>query len=276
MIKGVVAGAMVLLTSCVALENRMGSEENRILKEWYLPYDLEEISGMTATDEKGVIAAVQDEEGIIFFYDLEKGEIIGSHEFAKHGDYEGIEKVNEDFWVLRSDGTLFQVSGLGTDNQQTIKHKTKLSEQNDCEGLTYFPEKNFLLIACKEKAEIKGKSKKSKKAIYAFDLSQKKLIKEPFVYIDIKKIEEYLNEPVGVFKPSAIAYDQDHQKIEVLSSVNQSLLTIDIHGEISDFIYLDESSFYQPEGLIILDSEQRLISTEGKGSDAKIMLYDKK
>lgn len=54
-----------------------------------LPKVLHEISGLTDIDDH-TIACVQDEEGLVFIYDLRKNEIKHQFAFGQPGDYEGI------------------------------------------------------------------------------------------------------------------------------------------------------------------------------------------
>src|SRR6218665_1128781 len=74
-----------------------------------LPDTLHEISGVTCIDSL-TLGCIQDENGILFIYDLEKREIKSQFTFELDGDYEGLAKVNNDMYVLRSDGAIFEVN----------------------------------------------------------------------------------------------------------------------------------------------------------------------
>src|ERR1700741_607269 len=72
-----------------------------------LPDTLREISGLTILDNN-TIACVQDENGIIFLYDLTKNKVKEQFTFSVNGDYEGIAIAGNTLYVLRSDGVLFE------------------------------------------------------------------------------------------------------------------------------------------------------------------------
>src|SRR5262245_58202966 len=79
-----------------------------------LPPQLREVSAIVAVDER-TVACVQDEVGALFFVDL-RGELpLRMAPFAERGDYEGLARVGDDFWVLRSDGFLMRLQRQGSD-----------------------------------------------------------------------------------------------------------------------------------------------------------------
>ncbi len=126
-----------------------------------LPDTLREISGLTSLDVNSC-ACVQDENGILFIYDVVKNEIRAQQVFGGDGDYEGIAKVGESVYVMRSDATLFEISNYTSDKLKVTTYKTNVPAQ-DCEGLCYDREHQRLLIAVKGKAG-KDKEAKDKKA----------------------------------------------------------------------------------------------------------------
>ena len=93
------------------------SKDYTIKETWELPAVLDEISGIAWLSE-GTIASIQDEDGIIFIYDLNKKKIIEEIEFAGPGDYEGIAIHNQDAYVLRSDGTIYIISNFRNENKK--------------------------------------------------------------------------------------------------------------------------------------------------------------
>src|SRR5687768_378355 len=70
-----------------------------------LPPSLLEISGLGVLPD-GRLAAVFDEEGVLFTLDAESGAILDERSFDGTGDYEGVEWAEGATWVLRSNGTL--------------------------------------------------------------------------------------------------------------------------------------------------------------------------
>ena len=145
-----------------------------------LPGKLMEISGLSYHPTKHQLLAIHDEKGFIYFINKETGKIEDTVDFGKRGDYEGIEKVGNKIYVIKSNGTL-SVFDLDK-NKAEDKIKTSLSLANDVEGLGYLENENALLIACKGKASINKKEKlKKTKAFYKFDLTEQQLIEEPWL-----------------------------------------------------------------------------------------------
>ena len=77
-----------------------------------LTKSLKEISGLTFLNENS-IACINDEKGIIFNIDLTTQKQTKIIEFKTEGDYEGIQKVNNSFFILKSNGDLYEVDSKG-------------------------------------------------------------------------------------------------------------------------------------------------------------------
>ena len=74
-------------------------------EKYDLPDKLKEISGLSYYKENQLIC-VNDEQGKIFIYDINQQKIIDKIPFGKDGDYEGVEVVGDEVFVLKSDGKL--------------------------------------------------------------------------------------------------------------------------------------------------------------------------
>ncbi len=152
-------------------------------KRWELPKKLVEISGLSYVD-KHSIACVQDEKASIYVFNVNKGDVETKTDFGDHGDFEGIEIVGKNAWVLKSNGTLYQVKDYLKDkNPMVKKYKTGLSAKNNAEGLAYDAISQSLLIACKGYPFVnkdEEKNAKEFKAIYRFDPKSGQLDPKPF------------------------------------------------------------------------------------------------
>ena len=260
-----------------------------------LPNDLIEISGLCWMEENK-IACIQDEDGVIFILNLADKEIERKIEFEDDGDYEGIELVGDDAWILKSNGNLYRVKNWLDDKERsTKKYETKLSKKNDCEGLGYDFEHNSLLIACKGFPHLdEDEEGHSLKAIYHFDLKEKELDKKPVYTIDLEQVKYYkkyntmttwgveilslIDESKGdvSFQPSGIAVHPKTGNIYVSGAVGDLIIVLHPSGEILAMIALDTSKFRQPEG-ICFDPEGNLyISNEGNDSRANLMKFQPK
>jgi uncharacterized protein YjiK len=255
-----------------------------------LPSILVEISGLGMSESGEFLYAVQDEKGIIFKLSKKTGEILEEVNFHKDGDYEGIEVVGDKVYVVKSTGTIYEVSNLGQPTQQMKKTNTFLTAQNDVEGLGYDRKNNRLLIACKgipatgESFEII----RYKKVIYGFDLATGVLGLEPVYTIQLEDIRNYLEQNTGMreyeklveffsagkenltFNPSAIAIHPLTNEVYVVSSSGKVLVILNEAGKVVHIEKLEKEIHTQPEGLVFDKDGTLYISNEGKGKKATI------
>jgi uncharacterized protein YjiK len=243
-----------------------------------LPSILHEISGITHIDST-LFVCIQDEKGILFFYDMGKNDINSRLEFFIKGDYEGITRVNDTIYVLRSDGTLFEIPDYKSGNGIATPYPTEIPSK-DNEGLCYDSENHRLLIACKDNPG-KGDLSKDYRYIFAFDLSSKSLGNEPVISFDVASLKEYAvkhhidlplkqkkkgspSEPVFKFRPSAIGIHPLTGKLYLLSAEDYLLFIFDMDGNIEHIIKLNPALFLQPEGIAFFDNGDMVISNEGQ------------
>ena len=74
-----------------------------------MPESLKEISGLGITSDLQHLVAVNDEEGIVFLINKLEGKVVKEINFWNEGDYEGLEVVGNDAYVIKSSGTIYQV-----------------------------------------------------------------------------------------------------------------------------------------------------------------------
>ena len=243
-----------------------------------LPAILQEVSGLSCIDSN-MLACIQDENGILFLYDLAKNKISSQFEFFSNGDYEGIARVMDTIFVLRSDGMLIEISDYRSNNVIVTPIPTDIPSK-DNEGLCYDSENYRLLIACKESTG-KGDLSKDKRYVFGFDLTSKSLIEEPVYSFDIQLLKEFavknsINlpmkgkkkgppEPVLRFQTSGIAIHPLTNKLYLLSSEDYLLSVFDRNGNIEHMVRLNMGLFNQPEGITFLENGDLLISNEGQG-----------
>lgn len=254
-------------------------------KVYKIPSELEEISGIAFIDNDNVLA-VEDEDGIIYQYNLSQEKITGKKEFAGSGDYEDLAIAGNDLYVINSNGDLYEIKNFKSGESKAQKFKTPFTGKNNIEGLTYDAQKNRLLLAPKDK----GLDSDKDKEIYAFDLKTKTLNTTPVYSISLSQIEEYFKgdaleesskkflKAIGnqnlneVFRPSALAVHPSTHEIYILSSINNLVAILKTDGTLSKIIKLKGKEFLQPEGLAFTADGKLYISNEGKGGKANIIL----
>jgi len=235
-----------------------------------LKSELTEISGIAHVGN-GLLACIQDEKGRIYLLNLAKGEVTREVDFAKDGDFEDVAWTGQFLYAIRSDGKLYRIEGLLTDDPSDRNHKTPLSSRNDVEGLCYDAANNRLLIACKEEAGIDEKMK-GKRAVYPFNLKTNEMHTSPALLIDLDALEARAGKGTE-FMPSAVDVHPLTGDWYLLSSVGKLLLVFSAQGELKVGKRLDPKQFAQPEGLCFLPDGTLLISNEGKGGKADIQIF---
>lgn len=259
---------------------------------YQLPAYLEEISGISYYKENE-IACIQDEQAIIYIFDILNEEVKSIIDFRMYGDFEDLAIVGSDVYILRSDGTLFKGVDFEKYHGKLIKIETALEIENNAEGLFYNKNTNSLFIACKDSPSINNNELYAGyRAIYRFDLGNSKLTEEPEYLVDLSKrytvtdniigeniftdvaLKLGLIEDVIVFHPSAIAiHPVDSGNLYILSSIGKSLIITDKYGSVLNFIKLDKRIFNQPEGICFSKNGELFISNEGENKGGDILRF---
>lgn len=236
------------------------SSEVTIEDTWELPKELAEISGIAFLGEDKIVG-VQDENGVLYVYNLNSRKIEKQIEFGPNGDYEGVALDRTTAYVLKTDGTIIVIEDYLT-AAKVSEIKTGLTLEEDPEGLCLDEQNNRLLVA------IKGNDPKAEdsKGIYGIDLSRQKMLASPVYNIDLNSAvfkevnEEELQE---TFKPSEINIHPETRQIYLLEGQNPKLLILDPNGKPQEFFVLNETDFPQPEGLSFDQQGNVYISNEG-------------
>lgn len=242
---------------------------------YQLPEVLNELSGISYLGAQ-TVACIQDEKGIVYFYDLESQKIIRKLKFEKKGDYEDLCIVNDDLYILKSNGDLFRIKNYESADFKVKKYETRLSTKNDTEGLCYDIGNDRLLILCKEKAGVKEKIK-NKKAIYSFPLDDKKVNKLPLHTIDTKDVADYFDKKHSKthYKPAAIAIHPLSGELYIIDSVENSLSLLSQDGELLAVHKLPETLLPQPEGISFDENGNLYISSEASETTMAVIHFFK-
>ena len=249
-------------------------------QKYFLPYVLEEISGLTYSP-RGTLIAVDDESGKLFEFDPIEKKIVHSIEFYKADDYEGVELVDNELFVLKNDGDLFRFTYSEDKKTKADKYENKLSGKNDTEGLGYDHELNALLIACKEYPGL-DKEQISGRAFYKVNLVTMELVEDPIFTISPEKLKKFWESYKEIiydqnrikFKPSAIATHPISGNYYILSSVGKMLIITDKKGDIQATYPIAPRILGQPEGLCFDQNGNMYISSEGEGDRGYILKFN--
>ncbi|MBC3786423.1 SdiA-regulated domain-containing protein [Spirosoma utsteinense] len=226
-----------------------------------LPKELKEISGLTYYKNNQLLC-VQDEEAVVYVYDTKKKKVVKDFGFGGYGDFEGIEYVNDEVYVLESNGNLFRFKPESTQIGRTL---TGLPAKTEVEGLGYEPKTKRLLIAVKN-----GGGPSSDKAIYSFDLLNKAVFKDMSLNDDQLKAAGI--DP-KTYKPSGIAVHPITGEWYVLTSAGKRLLITNRQAKIIYSEELDPKLFRQPEGICFAPNGDLYIASEGDGKKGYILSF---
>ncbi|MDN6280899.1 MAG: SdiA-regulated domain-containing protein [Psychroflexus sp.] len=237
----------------------------KIIQTWFLPDELREISGIFHMGENE-IACVQDEDGIIYIYNLASEKITSEIKFGKRGDYEGIAIKDETAYVLKSNGKITEIRDFRSDKIQTKTHQIFNSKSINIEGL-FLDKDNRLLMGVKE---FKDLDEPESIVIYALNLTTLTLEKEP--EIDISMDDKIFadipsSHPSRYFYLSEIAQHPKTEEYYVLEAKTPKLLILNPDKTTKTLLYLDETSFPQPEGLTFDEEGLIFISNEEDKSE---------
>ena len=239
-----------------------------IINEWQLPKELDEVSGIDWIGDNK-LACIQDEDGIIFIFNLETSKVEKSIEFAGAGDYEDIRIVGKTAYVLRSDGELFEVSDFLSGNSKTKTYSNFLSEKQNLESLAWDKNNKRLLLAIKDR-ELKDDNYKG---VYQFSLTNKELERNPLYRLNmqdslLRERETKLNKKL---QPSALSIHPKNKDFYILDGRAPQLVIANSDMKLKKRYALHEDDFEQAEGLTFSKNGRLFISNEGKGGKANIL-----
>jgi hypothetical protein len=255
-----------------------------------LPANLQEISGITIIDSN-TVACIQDENGILFLYDILLKKIKHQIKFGENGDYEGIAKVGTMLYILRSDGALIEIADYTAKKMEVKTYLTESPAFNN-EGLCYDSINNRLIIGAKGKIN-KDPGLKDKRFIYEFNLVSKKINKEPLFTFDCYTINQFAKKqgiklrkktnkegkqisiPLKLYT-SEIAIHPITKKIFILSGADHCLFICSNKGTLEHIEPLDPLLFNKSEGLSFYKNGDMLISNEGQAHQPTLLKFNYK
>jgi len=253
------------------------SEEKEILenatynlvKTWELPELLNEVSGIAWVNDS-ILACIQDEEGVIYNYNLKTEEIVFDVQFSEAGDYEGVALNDTDAYVLRSDGRIYEVLNFMSDSISVSHFDTPFNEDNNLESLTYNPKTKNLITVSKDE-DLK---EKNFKGLYEIPIATKIQKNSPVIKIDMNA-EAFASfqkkQAEKTFNPSDIAIHPKSGDYYIVDGKNPKLLILSANGTFKDLHQLNKFHFAQPEGITFSPDGKLYIANEAANGVATIM-----
>lgn len=232
---------------------------------------MQEISGIVLAPDEHHILAINDEEGKVHSIDVNTNKPYPTSKFDKSGDYEDIATNGADWFVLKSNGTLYHINGMFTDTVDATTYKLGLHGKRDFESLYFDSGRNGLIAVCKTCEEDKQQGFTT---AYRFDLSAMAYDSTPVYRINVADIARLTGGDVGYFKPSAAAIHPIEKRLYIVASVNRLLVITDLNGKVQEVHNLRRKRFVQPEGISFAPNGDMYISNEASDeSQANILKF---
>ncbi len=254
-----------------------------------LPAELLEVSALTDVDAT-TVACVQDEEATLYLIDVATGAITGRRAFGGPGDLEGLTRVGEEYYALRSDGLIYRMT-LGPERMNLLDTFRVQLPQPDLEGLG-FDERTGHVLICPKGIEKGDPLTRGRRALYAYDTRTHQLLADPVLDLSLYNIIDQARAvgyavpmrttPKGRTVPalklrfSSVAVDPVTDLFYLLSAADHHLLVLRRDGGFVALHALDPALFPKPEGITFLPGGAMLISNEGKGSPQSLLLFQRK
>lgn len=250
-----------------------------------LPKVLREVSGIAMFDAT-TVACVQDEHGSIYLVDTLGQREMRTLHFGPHGDYEGLARAGDDWFVLRSDGLVLRLAANG--DKWKIAAELRLpGGYREWESLCSDPERHRLLVMPKH-GHPDDQEGHDRRPIFAIDLATFTSDPQPVLVLSkralLKRAEERGIElrtrtsdkgkehEVLQLACSEIAVVPGRRELLLLSAIDDVLLRIGENGDLLGGVRLDAKALPQPEGMAFLPDGRLLIASEGRGGAARFAI----
>lgn len=237
------------------------TDELKVIKTWELPFELREVSGISHVDDSR-IACIQDEDGVIYIYDLELKKVTKEIEFGPKADYESIRIIDSTAYVMESSGKIFKIIDFESDQRVIETYDTEFSSFNDMESFDYNIKKEKFLTIAKENNLLDDREEF---IIYQLNPENFKIEKDLFVSMNFNdSIFEMTKTRFSTsdFLASELTIHPDTGEIFVLDSRIPKLLILNPDGSPKKLYKLNPEDFQQPEGLSFDSKGRMYISNE--------------
>lgn len=236
-----------------------------------MPEELEEISGIAfVRGQENILYAIQDEDGLLFGYDLLKKQMVLTAPFASKGDYEELATDGQYFYVLKSNGHIYSFSVEHTPASGKVTVNKDLVPKGEYESMAFDPSSGRLFLLCKVcKVDKKGEAVSG----YMLKIDEDgQLANEGKFNLQISVLTTLDKRIKKTFKPSAMARRESTGEWYILSSIDQALVITDNAFKPKKVVHLPRKAFEQPEGIAFDKNENLYISSEA-GKQKHGMIY---
>ena len=236
-----------------------------------LPGYLDEISGIAYYPKDKSVFAICDDKAWLYKVFLSGSMTIQKWSLGDKGDFEDIVLADSTFYVLQSKGRILSLHFYSPDSITVKEYEFPVQGKNEFEILYLDKENHRLIMMCKDCAA----DDKNSLSAWAFDLSTMRFSTSPAFVVDVRRIEDLMEEKKVKFKPSAAAIHPITGQLFIISSINKVLVVADKSG-VPEKVYKIRPGLYkQPEGLTFSPEGHLIISNESANSGAANILVFK-
>ena len=235
-----------------------------------LPSALDEISGVVYYPKDKSVFAINDEFGWLYKIQLKQDLDIQKWKYSAGADFEDLVLTDSTFYVLESNGNILGFKFIRPDSVSTREYVFPAPGKNEFEILYHHPKENKLIMLCKD-CEIDNKNSLT---AFSFDLDSMAFSTSPAFVIDIRRIEDLLDEKRLRFKPSAAAIHPLTGELYIISAINKVLVVTDLNGIPKQVYKINPKLYKQPEGMTFTPKGDLIISNESADiGAANILVY---
>lgn len=236
-----------------------------------LPSSLDEISGIVYYPKDKSVLAINDEVGWLYKIYLKEDPDIQKWKYSNGADFEDLVLVDSVFYVLESNGNIIRFKFIRPDSVDRKEFIFPATARSEFEILYHYPQKKQLIMLCKD-CEVDDKNSLT---AFAFNLDSLAYASAPAYVMDIRKIEDLLDEKKLKFKPSAAAIHPLTNELYIISSINKVLVVADLKGIPKKVYKINPKLYKQPEGLTFTSKGDLIISNESADIGAANILFFK-
>lgn len=236
----------------------------------WLPSRLRETSGLALTED-GRLLTHDDERAVVYEVDAQEGTLrkgFGLGDPVERGDFEGIATARGLVYLVTSDGKIYETpEGENDERTRFEAYDTGLGRRCEVEGLAFDPDRDALLLACKNPRE---EALEGSVAIFGWSFVSRALVPHP-IRVDMRALAE----PIGAprFQPSGIARIEATGTYLLVAGPQAAVAEVSPTGDVLAVRRLDPTRHPQAEGIAVTTDGRLAIVDEGGDGRGRITIY---
>ena len=240
-------------------------------ESWKLPRRLREVSGLAATADDRLFTH-DDERGIVYELDPTDGGVLKSFALGSpvpKDDFEGITVVDDHFFMVTSDGTLYEVPE-GADGEHVLVNTfaTDVGRGCEVEGLAFEPSDRTLLMLCKTP---RVRELEDYVAIYRWSVDRRERVEGLPILVPLDAFKRSLGE--RAFAPSGIERHPGTGTYFVVAARQEAIAEITPAGVLLGVLTFPDGAHRKAEGITFLSDSSLCLSDEGRSKRARLTRY---